>query len=151
MTTDMMVNRFRHRTRAGVAAIVLAGSLTSAAQAQSAEEFFRGKKDLNLITSSAVGGGYDSYSRLLAHHMSKYLPGNPTIVVQNMLGGGGIRAANYIYNVAPRDGTVIAMARAPVTDPLTGTSASAFDPTKSSVNMAADPEGSHSPALAKRR
>jgi tripartite-type tricarboxylate transporter receptor subunit TctC len=109
MTTDMMVNRFRQRTRAGVAAIVLAGSLTSAAQAQSAEEFFRGKKDLNLITSSAVGGGYDSYSRLLAHHMSKYLPGNPTIVVQNMLGGGGIRAANYIYNVAPRDGTTFGL------------------------------------------
>jgi tripartite-type tricarboxylate transporter receptor subunit TctC len=109
MTTDMMVNRFRQRTLAGVAAIVLAGSLTSAAQAQSAEEFFRGKKDLNLITSSAVGGGYDSYSRLLAHHMSKYLPGNPTIVVQNMLGGAGIRAANYIYNVAPRDGTTFGL------------------------------------------
>jgi tripartite-type tricarboxylate transporter receptor subunit TctC len=81
----------------------------SAAHAQSAEEFFRGKKDLNLITSSAVGGGYDSYSRLLAHHMSKYLPGNPTIVVQNMLGGGGIRAANYLFNIAPRDGTVFGL------------------------------------------
>jgi tripartite-type tricarboxylate transporter receptor subunit TctC len=81
----------------------------SAATAQSAEEFFRAKRDLNLITSSAVGGGYDSYSRLLAHHMAKYLPGNPTIVVQNMLGGGGIRATNYLYNVAPRDGTVFGL------------------------------------------
>src|SRR5580693_2973973 len=81
----------------------------SAATAQSAEEFFRAKRDLNLITSSAVGGGYDSYSRLLAHYMSKYLPGNPTIVVQNMLGGGGIRATNYLYNVAPRDGTVFGL------------------------------------------
>jgi tripartite-type tricarboxylate transporter receptor subunit TctC len=81
----------------------------AAAQAQPAEEFFRGKKELNLITSSAPGGGYDSYSRLIGHHMSKYLPGNPTIVVQNMLGGGGIRAANYIYNVAPRDGTVFGL------------------------------------------
>jgi tripartite-type tricarboxylate transporter receptor subunit TctC len=88
---------------------VLLAAWPAAAHAQSAEEFFRGKKDLSLITSSAVGGGYDSYSRLLAHHMSKYLPGNPTIVVQNMLGGGGIRAANYIYNVAPRDGTVFAL------------------------------------------
>jgi len=88
---------------------VLTAIRPAAAQAQSAEEFFRAKKDLNLITSSAVGGGYDSYSRLLAHHMSKYLPGNPTIVVQNMLGGGGIRATNYIYNVAPRDGTVFAL------------------------------------------
>jgi tripartite-type tricarboxylate transporter receptor subunit TctC len=81
----------------------------AAMRAQPAEDFFRARKDLNLITSSAVGGGYDSYSRLLAHHMSKYLPGNPNIVVQNMLGGGGIRATNYIYNVAPRDGTVLAL------------------------------------------
>jgi tripartite-type tricarboxylate transporter receptor subunit TctC len=88
---------------------VLLAAWPAAAHAQSAEEFFRGKKDLSLITSSAVGGGYDSYSRLLAHHMSKYLPGNPTIVVQNMLGGGGIRAANYIYNVAPRDGSALAL------------------------------------------
>ena len=78
---------------------------TAGAHAQSAEEFYRGKKELNLITSSSVGGGYDQYSRLVARHMGKYLPGNPTIIVQNMVGGGGIRAANYIYNVAPRDGT----------------------------------------------
>ena len=77
--------------------------------AQSAEEFFRAKRDLSLITSSAAGGGYDSYSRLLAQHMSRYLPGHPTIVVQNMLGGGGIRAANYIYNTAARDGTVFGL------------------------------------------
>jgi tripartite-type tricarboxylate transporter receptor subunit TctC len=101
--------RIRKTLLAGLAAIIVTGRLTSTASGQSAEEFFRGKKDLNLITSSAVGGGYDSYSRLIAHHMSKYLPGNPTIVVQNMLGGGGIRATNYIYNVAPRDGTVFAL------------------------------------------
>jgi tripartite-type tricarboxylate transporter receptor subunit TctC len=87
---------------------VLVG-FTHAACAQSAEEFFRGKRELTLITSSAAGGGYDSYSRLLARHMSRYLPGNPAIVVQNMLGGGGIRATNYIYNSAPRDGTVFAL------------------------------------------
>jgi len=99
------------RLRAGLAtALALAASLlASPTRAQPANEFFRGKKELNLITSSAVGGGYDSYSRLIAHHMSKYLPGNPTIVVQNMLGGGGIRATNYMYNVAPRDGTVFAL------------------------------------------
>jgi len=93
-------------------AVLVSAAITIPANhafAQSAEEFFRGKKDLNLITSSAAGGGYDSYSRLLAQHMSRYLPGHPTIVVQNMLGGGGIRAANYIYNVAPRDGTVFAL------------------------------------------
>jgi len=99
------------RLRAGLAAALAltASLLASPARAQPADEFFRGKKELNLITSSAVGGGYDSYSRLIARHMSKYLPGNPTIVVQNMLGGGGIRATNYIYNVAPRDGTVFGL------------------------------------------
>jgi tripartite-type tricarboxylate transporter receptor subunit TctC len=97
------------RVRASLAAAVAASLLTLAARAQPADDYFRGKKELNLITSSAVGGGYDSYSRLIARHMSKYLPGNPTIVVQNMLGGGGIRATNYMYNVAPRDGTVFAL------------------------------------------
>jgi tripartite-type tricarboxylate transporter receptor subunit TctC len=90
-------------------AVAVLAFATSAALAQSAEEFFRGKRELTFITSSAAGGGYDSYSRLLARHMSKYLPGNPAIVVQNMLGGGGIRATNYLYNTAPRDGTVFGL------------------------------------------
>jgi tripartite-type tricarboxylate transporter receptor subunit TctC len=77
--------------------------------AQPADEFFRSKRELFFITSSAVGGGYDSYSRLLARHMTKYLPGNPRIVVQNMLGGGGIRATNFLYNVAARDGSYLGL------------------------------------------
>src|SRR5215467_10703812 len=82
--------------------------LTSAG-AQPAEQFYLGKRELTLITSSAAGGGYDQYSRMLARHMTRYLPGNPTIVVQNMIGGGGIRSANFLYNVAPRDGTVFGL------------------------------------------
>jgi tripartite-type tricarboxylate transporter receptor subunit TctC len=97
------------RPRGRLAAVAVACLLATAAVAQPADEFFRGKKELNLITSSAVGGGYDSYGRLIARHMSKYLPGNPTVVLQNMLGGGGIRAANYVYNVAPKDGSVFAL------------------------------------------
>jgi tripartite-type tricarboxylate transporter receptor subunit TctC len=92
------------------ALVIAAGAwFACGAQAQPAEDFFRGKRELNLITSSSVGGGYDSYSRLVARHMGKYLPGNPAIIVQNMVGGGGIRAANYIYNVAPKDGTVFCL------------------------------------------
>src|SRR5215468_2513080 len=86
-----------------------AGLWLTAAQAQPAEDFYRGKRELNLITSSSAGGGYDQYSRLVARYMSKYVPGNPNIVVQNMVGGGGIRAANYLYNVAPKDGTVYSL------------------------------------------
>jgi tripartite-type tricarboxylate transporter receptor subunit TctC len=91
------------------AGLATAAVCACAASAQPAEEFYRGKRELNLITSSSVGGGYDSYSRLVARHMTKYLPGNPIIVVQNMVGGGGIRAGNYLYNVAPKDGTVFCL------------------------------------------
>jgi tripartite-type tricarboxylate transporter receptor subunit TctC len=80
--------------------------LTASANAQTAAEFYKGKQ-LTMITSASVGGGYDQYARLLAKHMPRFIPGNPTIVVQNMPGADGIRAANYLYNVAPKDGTVI--------------------------------------------
>ena len=93
-----------------LAGFAVLGLMTGPAWSQSAEEFFRGKKDLDLIVgSSRAGGGYDSFARLIGHYMSKCLPGNPAIVVQNVLGGGGIRAANYIYNVAPKDGTVFGL------------------------------------------
>ena len=92
-----------------LAALALAAGRAPSAQAQPAEEFFRARRELVFITSSNVGGGYDSYSRLLSRYLTKYLPGNPRYVVQNMLGGGGIRAANFLYNVAPKDGSVIAL------------------------------------------
>ena len=76
------------------------------AQAQSVAEFYRGKR-INLVTSASVGGGYDQYARLLAKHMPRHIPGEPAIMVQNMVGAEGIRAANYLYNVAPQDGSVI--------------------------------------------
>src|SRR4029453_5970997 len=88
---------------------LIASLWLKSAGAQTAEEFYLGKRELTLITSSAAGGGYDQYSRLLARHMARYLPGNPTIVVQNMIGGGGIRSANFLSNVAPRDGTVFGL------------------------------------------
>jgi tripartite-type tricarboxylate transporter receptor subunit TctC len=93
-----------------VLACTLIGTGTIAsAQAQPADEFFRTRRELIFITSSAPGGGYDSYSRLLSRHMTKYLPGNPRIVVQNMLGGGGVRATNFLYNVAAKDGSYMGL------------------------------------------
>jgi tripartite-type tricarboxylate transporter receptor subunit TctC len=71
-----------------------------------AADFYRGKQ-VNLIVGFGPGGGYDIYARLLARHLGRFIPGNPTIVVQNMPGAGSLRAANYLYNVAPRDGTAI--------------------------------------------
>ena len=90
-----------------VAVSVLALLPAHNARADRVADFYKGKQ-INLIVGSATGGGYDVYARVLAHHIGRYLPGNPTVVVQNMPGAGGLRAANYLYNVAPKDGTAIA-------------------------------------------
>jgi tripartite-type tricarboxylate transporter receptor subunit TctC len=76
------------------------------AQAQTAADFFKARK-MTIVTSASVGGGYDQYARLLSRHMPKHIPGAPSMVVQNMPGAEGIKAANYLYSVAPRDGSVI--------------------------------------------
>jgi tripartite-type tricarboxylate transporter receptor subunit TctC len=73
-------------------------------RAQSVEEFYKGKT-INLAIGFSVGGGYDLYARHLARHMGKHIPGNPAIVPQNMAGAGSLRAANFIYTAAPKDGT----------------------------------------------
>ena len=71
-------------------------------------DFYKKNNTLRLLVGSEAGGGYDGYARLLSRHLGRFIPGNPTIVVQNMPGAGGIVAANYLYNAAPKDGTVIA-------------------------------------------
>ncbi len=74
-----------------------------------ADSFYEGKT-LEIIVSSGVGGdSYDTLSRMVARHIGRHLPGHPPVVVKNMPGAGGILAANELYNIAPRDGTVIAM------------------------------------------
>jgi tripartite-type tricarboxylate transporter receptor subunit TctC len=95
-----MPARHRNRILAATAATVLAAF---PANAQSVAEFYRGKS-INLIIGFSVGGGYDLYARVLARYMSRHIPGNPTIVPQNMTGAGSMRAAQFIYSVAPKDG-----------------------------------------------
>jgi tripartite-type tricarboxylate transporter receptor subunit TctC len=73
-----------------------------------ADGFYQGKT-LEIIVASGVGDSYDSLSRLVGRHIGRYLSGNPTVVVRNMPGAGGILAANQLYNLAPQDGTVIGM------------------------------------------
>jgi tripartite-type tricarboxylate transporter receptor subunit TctC len=86
-------------------ASVVAGGLSSAAAAETVEEFYKGKT-LRILIGYAAGGGYDIYGRVFADHFGKYLPGKPTIIAQNMPGAGSFLAAKYMYNVAPKDGTV---------------------------------------------
>src|SRR5215207_5636456 len=88
-----------------VSLLFTAGAVLQAS-AQTPAEFYKGKQ-ITLITSASVGGGYDQYARLLARHLPRFIPGNPTITVQNMSGADGIRAANFLYNVAAQDGSVI--------------------------------------------
>src|SRR4051794_32142873 len=76
-----------------------------AVRADSVADFYKGKQ-VRVIVGYGTGGGYDVYARLLARHMGKYIPGNPTMVVQNMPGAASLVSANYLYNVAPKDGTV---------------------------------------------
>jgi len=76
------------------------------ARAGSVEDFYRGKS-ITLVIGYSVGGGYDLYGRLVARHLGKHIPGQPNIVPQNREGAGSLRAAIYLYNAAPKDGTVI--------------------------------------------
>jgi tripartite-type tricarboxylate transporter receptor subunit TctC len=99
------------------------------ARAQSVEEFYKGKT-INLTIGFSVGGGYDLYARHLARFMGKHIPGNPTIVPQNMPGAGSLKAANYIYSAAPKDGTYFGtFARTTGINPLLESGAT-FDGTK---------------------
>jgi tripartite-type tricarboxylate transporter receptor subunit TctC len=80
----------------------------SAASAQSAAEFYKGRP-LTLYIGYGPGGGYDLYCRLLAKHMGKYLPGNPTVIPRNEPGAGSLKLANELYAVLPKDGSTIGM------------------------------------------
>jgi tripartite-type tricarboxylate transporter receptor subunit TctC len=104
---------------------VAAGS----ARADSVADFYRGKT-IQIYVGYGAGGGYDAYARLIARHLGRHIPGQPAVVVQNMPGAGSLRAANYIFNRAPKDGTAVAtFGRNMIMLGLLGGNASAqFDP-----------------------
>ena len=91
-----------------LAAIGLIVGTTAASAAASVADFYKGKK-IAVVIGYTAGGGYDLYSRAMARHMGKHIPGNPVLVPQNMEGAGSRVAANWLYNVAPKDGTAIGM------------------------------------------
>ena len=91
--------------RARLASLFLALSL-SGLFAASAQEMFR-DKTIRIVVGSAPGGSHDGYARLVSRHLGQHLPGKPAIVLSNMPGASGAQAANYLYEIAPRDGTVI--------------------------------------------
>jgi tripartite-type tricarboxylate transporter receptor subunit TctC len=110
----------------GVAAVAAGVAAGSIAWGQAAN-FYRGKT-VDLEIGYSVGGGYDVYARMVAPHMGKHIPGSPTIVAKNMEGAGSLRLANWIYNVAPKDGTAFGtIGRGTGFDPLFGHRGAQFD------------------------
>ena len=109
---------------------IVAALLAQSAVAAGVEDFYKGKT-ISLVIGYSVGGGYDLYGRLLARHMGKYIPGQPTIVPQNMTGAGSMRAASFLYAAAPKDGTVFGtFGRTIATAPLLAPTSAPLDATK---------------------
>jgi len=87
-------------------AVVMLVIAPAKGRADALTEFYRGRQ-ISLVVGYGTGGGYDVYARLIARYFGKYMPGNPGVIVQNMPGAASLRAVNYLYNAAPKDGTVV--------------------------------------------
>jgi len=100
------------------------------AQADPVEDFYKGKT-FTFVSGYPPGGGYDAYARIFGRHFGRFLPGHPTVVVNSMPGAGSMLAANYLYNNAPADGTVVGLFGSSVLmEPLFGNPAAKFDARK---------------------
>src|SRR5687768_955579 len=93
------------RAAAGVTLSLL---LASCGQTSSDGPFYSGKT-VSIVVGSGAGGGFDTTARLVSRHIGRHIPGAPTVIVQNMPGGGGLVAANHVFNAAAKDGTVIGL------------------------------------------
>src|SRR5262249_51861197 len=115
-------------------AIVLALCLSHAAQAETVADFYRGKA-VTIYVGFGPGGGYDAFAQLLAPHIRRHIPGEPTVIVKHMPGAGSLALMNYLWSVAPRDGTAFGIpASSAAFAPLIGSAqektAAQFDATK---------------------
>jgi tripartite-type tricarboxylate transporter receptor subunit TctC len=120
-------------TSAIVAGSLMCGFMNPASAQSSGEQVtdFYKRTEVSLYVGSGPGGGFDAYARTLARHYARYIPGNPNVVVKNMPGASGLKAMNYIYSVAPHDGsTLLASFNTVVLYPLYGNAGAQFDPRK---------------------
>lgn len=116
--------------RAAWGAAAIAVTLCVPASADDLAAFYKGK-NVTIVVGHEVGTGFDIYARALAPHLSRHIPGNPNIVVQNMVGASGIVAANWLANVAPKDGTVMAtFVHTVAFEPVFGNAKAQYDPSK---------------------
>jgi tripartite-type tricarboxylate transporter receptor subunit TctC len=116
---------------AALASVAGAIALLGAAPAWAQSAPSLAGKNVQMLIGFGAGGGYDLWGRVVARHIGKHLPGNPTVVPQNMPGAGSFVAANNIYNLAPKDGSVMGIiARDAALGPITGATGARFDPTR---------------------
>ena len=112
-----------------IAIVVLLAAVTNA-DADEVADFYKGKT-VSVIVGHEVGTGFDIYGRTLARHLGRHIPGQPAVVVQNMNGASCLVAANWLYNIAPKDGTVVAtFVQSVPFEPLYGNAAARYDPAK---------------------
>jgi len=120
----------RNGIRAVTAVICAAACWPAGALAQTAEEFYRGKS-ITMLVGSGAGGGYDTYARIFARHMSRHLPGNPAIIAKNMPAAAGLAAASTLYTTADKDGsTIAAFTNGAAMEPLFGNTSARYDAQK---------------------
>ena len=102
-------------------------AVCATASAQPVAQFYKGRS-VTLVVGIAPGGGYDLSARTVARHIGRHIPGSPSVIVQNMPGANSVVAANYVYGIAPRDGTVIwTGSRTTPYEPLMGNQAAKFE------------------------
>ena len=112
------------------AAILLIAASSTGARAQTVEQFYKGRQ-LTMLVFTGAGSTYDIYARVLARHFGDHIPGKPVIVVQNMIGAGGLKVEQYIYKIAPKDGTIVGtIGRGLPFEPMLGENAIGVDPLK---------------------
>jgi tripartite-type tricarboxylate transporter receptor subunit TctC len=117
-----------HSARQTLFAFMAAAAMASTAHADAVSDFYAGK-EIAIQVGFGAGGGYDTTTRLFARHFGKHIPGNPSVIVQNVPGAGSMKAANAIFNVAPKDGTALGVfGSSTVLEPLFGNKAAAYDP-----------------------
>ena len=124
------MNTIRRLKIACAAALFATLTFAGAVSADEVADFYRGKT-ISLYIGFGVGGGYDTYSRVLARHWGNHIPGKPTVVPKNMPGAGGLKVANFLYNAAPRNGTQAGVFASSVAlEPLFGGTKAKFESTK---------------------
>src|SRR5215813_4447848 len=122
-------------------ALLVVMAFATPAHAQTPAEFYRGKQ-IRLVVGTAAGQDYDLWARLIGRHITRHIPGNPTLIVENMPGAGHIVATNHLFNVAARDGTVLGMVSRNMTDAaVMGLANVRYDPAR--FNWLGSPEINH--------